>query len=72
MRPWYNTDDPIVHRNVETLYELARESFRQHAHWFESFAERCRVVEMSGAHHLFISNAREVLREVEDFVSSLP
>ena len=72
MRPWYNADDPAVRKNVETLYELARERFRRHVQWFEAFAERDRVLEISGAHHLFISNAREVLREIDDFVSSLP
>lgn len=40
MRPWYMADDPIVRKNVETLYELARERFRRHAQWFEAFAER--------------------------------
>lgn len=72
MRPWYKADDPVVHKNVETLYELARERFQRHARWFEAFAERGRVSEIPGAHHLFISNAREVLREIDDFVSSLP
>ena len=68
--------DPSPHQTtlvkVEDAVELevSRESFRRHAHWFESFATRGRVVEMSGTHHLFISNAREVLREVEEFVSS--
>jgi non-heme chloroperoxidase len=72
MRPWYNADDPAVRKNVETLYELARERFRRHVQWFEAFAERDRVLEIPGAHHLFISNAREVLREIDGFVSSLP
>ena len=72
MRPWYQADDPVVRKNVETLYELARERFRRHVQWFEAFAERDRVLEIPGAHHLFISNAREVLREIDGFVSSLP
>jgi pimeloyl-ACP methyl ester carboxylesterase len=72
MRPWYNADDPVVRKNVETLYELARERFRRHAQWFEAHAERGRVSELPGAHHLFITNAREVLREIDAFVSLLP
>jgi pimeloyl-ACP methyl ester carboxylesterase len=72
MRPWYKADDPVIQKNVETLYGLARERFERHAKWFKAFAERGRVSEISGAHHLFISNAREVLREIDDFMSSLP
>jgi pimeloyl-ACP methyl ester carboxylesterase len=72
MRPWYSPDDPVVHQNVEALYKLARERFRRHAEWFEAFAERGRVSEIPGAHHLFISHPLEVLREIDDFVSSLP
>jgi hypothetical protein len=72
MRPWYAADDPVVRTNVETLYKLARERFGRHTQWFEAFADRGRVLELPGAHHLFISNAREVLRGIDDFVSSLP
>jgi hypothetical protein len=72
MRPWYNADDPVARKNVETLYELARERFRRHAQWFEAFAERGQVLEIPGAHHLFVSNPREVLPEIDNFVSSLP
>jgi len=71
MRPWYPADDPVVRKNVETLYELTRERLRRHVQWFEAFADRGRVVEIPGAHHLFISHPREVLRTIEGFVSSL-
>ena len=72
MQPWYRAGDPVVRQNVERLYKLARERFRRHAEWFEAFAERGRISEISGAHHLFITNAREVLRQIDDFVSTLP
>jgi non-heme chloroperoxidase len=72
MRPWYAADDPAVRERVETLYRLARERFGRHAKWFESFAERGRVSDFSGAHHLFITNAADVLHEIQEFVSSLP
>jgi hypothetical protein len=72
MRPWYHADNPVVQQNVAALYKLARERFRRHAEWFEAFAERGRVSEISGAHHLFITHPREVLREIDDFVSLLP
>lgn len=72
MRPWYTADDPALRERVQTLYRLARERFGRHAKWFQAFAERGRVLELSGAHHLFITNPREVLHEIEAFVSSLP
>jgi pimeloyl-ACP methyl ester carboxylesterase len=71
MRPWYEADDPAVRERVETLYRLARERFGRHAKWFTAFAERGRVSELAGAHHLFISNPQDVLQQIDAFVSSL-
>lgn len=65
-------DDPALREGVEKLYLVTRERVRHHAKWFEAFAERGRVVELSGTHDLLISNPREVLQQVEAFVSSLP
>jgi len=48
-----------------------RERVGNHIKWFERFAERERVAELSGAHHLFISNPREVLQHIDAFVSPL-
>jgi len=66
------TDDPAMGERVEKLYLLTRERVRKHAKWFEAFAERGRVVELSGTHSLVISSPREVLEQIEAFVSSLP
>jgi non-heme chloroperoxidase len=63
--------DAGVRERVERLYQLTRGRVRNHEKWFEAFAERGRVVELSGAHHLFISNPREVLEQIDAFVSSL-
>jgi non-heme chloroperoxidase len=63
--------DAAVRERVEKLYHLTRERVRHHRQWFEAFAERARVVELSGAHHLFISNPREVLEQIDVFTSSL-
>jgi pimeloyl-ACP methyl ester carboxylesterase len=64
-------DDPALRECVETLYLLTRERVRNHEKWFEAFAERGRVVELSGTHDLIVSNPREVLEQIEAFVSSL-
>jgi pimeloyl-ACP methyl ester carboxylesterase len=71
MRAWYDAKDPATRENVEKLFVLTRERFRSHARWFERFAPGARITEISGAHHLFISNGPEVLREIQTFVSSL-
>jgi pimeloyl-ACP methyl ester carboxylesterase len=63
-------DDPAIRERVEKLYLLTRERVRKHVKWFEAFAEKRRVVELSGTHDLVISNPREVLEQVEAFVSS--
>ena len=71
MRPWYDANDPTLRERVQTFYRLARERFERHAKWFKAFADGGRVSEISGQHHLFISNQREVLKEIEGFVASL-
>jgi len=57
-------DDPAIRERVEKLYQLTRERVRKHVKWFEAFAERGRVVEVSGTHNLVISNPREVLQHI--------
>jgi non-heme chloroperoxidase len=64
-------DDPASRESVEKLYLLTRERFRNHAKWFAAFAERGHVVELSGNHDLIVSNSRELLQQIEAFVSSL-
>ena len=71
MRPWYDASDPAVRKRVETLYPLERENVARHAKWFAAFAERGRVSELSGGHDLFVSNPREVLEQIDAFVSAL-
>ena len=71
MRPWYNANDPTVRERVEKLYPLERENVSRHARWFAAFAERGRISELSGGHDLFVSNPREVLQQIDGFVSSI-
>jgi len=63
--------DPVIRERVEKLYSVTRERVRKHIKWFEAFAERGRVVELSGNHDLVVSNPREVHQQIEAFVSSL-
>jgi pimeloyl-ACP methyl ester carboxylesterase len=63
--------DPVLREQVEKLFVLTRDRVRKHEKWFEAFADRGRVVELSGTHNLVISNAREVLEQIEAFMSSL-
>jgi len=72
MRPWYATDDPALRERVEKLYGLQRARVDGHIKWFEAFAARRRVVEIAGAHHLFLSNPREVLQQIDGFMTSMP
>jgi pimeloyl-ACP methyl ester carboxylesterase len=72
MRPWYKAGDPAVRERVETLYRLERDNVARHAKWFGAFAEQGRVSEVSGGHDLLVSNPRDVLEQIEAFVSSLP
>lgn len=65
------TEDPVVRERVEKLYDLTRERVRNHEKWFEAFAERGRVAELSGTHDLIASNPRDVLAQIEAFVSWL-
>ena len=71
IRPWYASDDPETRGRVEKLYQLTRARFEGHANWFKMFAPQGRVTEISGAHHLFLSNPSEVVQQIDAFVSSL-
>jgi pimeloyl-ACP methyl ester carboxylesterase len=70
MRPWYPTDDSALRERVEQLFRLERERVGNHIKWFQRFAEHGHVSEVSGAHHLFVSNPREVLEQIEGFVAA--
>jgi hypothetical protein len=65
-------DDPAVRDNVQELYLLTRARVSRHEKWFKAFAERGRVAELSGTHDLIGSNPRELLQQIEAFVSTLP
>jgi pimeloyl-ACP methyl ester carboxylesterase len=66
-----NVDQPDLRERFERLYQLTRARVRHHERWFETFCERGRVVEVSGTHHLIISNPGKVLDEIQAFVSSV-
>ena len=63
--------DPAIREGVEKLFVLTRDRVRNHEKWFKAFAERGRVVELSGTHDLIASNPREVLQEIETFVAQV-
>jgi hypothetical protein len=65
-------EGPVLRERAEKLCLLTRERVRNHVTWFQRFAERGRAVELSGTHDLIVSNSREVLDQIEAFVSSLP
>ena len=70
MRSWYAADDPAIRERVEKLYVLERARVENHIKWFEQFAARRRVVEIAGPHHLFLSKPREVLQQIDQFLST--
>jgi hypothetical protein len=63
--------DPELRTRVERLFELTRERVRKHEQWFAAFAEGGRVVKLSGSHDLIVSNPREVIEQIDAFVSGL-
>jgi pimeloyl-ACP methyl ester carboxylesterase len=71
MRPWYDAGDAQTKENVAGLFEQQRERFRWHSQWFAEFSKGGRVAEISGDHHLFLTNPEEVLREIDSFLSAL-
>lgn len=64
--------DPALRERIENVFLLTRERVRKHGKWFQAFAgEHGRVVELSGTHHLIISNPREVAEQIDAFTSRL-
>jgi non-heme chloroperoxidase len=72
MRPWYAAGDSNVQQSVQALFPLERARFAGHAKWFEAFSRGGRVAEISGAHHLFLSNPSEVLQQIDAFMAAIP
>jgi non-heme chloroperoxidase len=64
-------DDPALRERIEQLFALTRERVRNHEKWFQAFADGGHVVELSGPHHLIVCNPREVLQQIERFMSSI-
>jgi pimeloyl-ACP methyl ester carboxylesterase len=64
-------DDPALREQIEKLFVLTRERVRNHEKWFQAFAEGGRVVEIAGPHHLIVSNPRDVLQQIDGFMSSI-
>ena len=64
--------DPVIRERVEKLFELTRARVSKHEKWFAAFAEGGRVVELSGPHNLIVSSPREVVQQIEAFITSLP
>lgn len=64
-------DAAALREQVEKLYALTRERVTNHEKWFSAFAEKPRIVELSGTHDLISSNPRGVLEQIEAFMSSI-
>jgi pimeloyl-ACP methyl ester carboxylesterase len=64
--------DVSVRQAMTKEIQGAYKPYNPHEKWFAAFAERGRVVELSGTHDLIVSNPREVLQQIEAFASSLP
>jgi pimeloyl-ACP methyl ester carboxylesterase len=71
MQRWYNRDDPAIRERVADLFRLGRESFTRHANWFDRLSGGGRVTEIAGPHDLFITHPREVLQQIDQFMSSI-
>ncbi len=71
MRPWYPIDDPTIGARVDELYRLQRDRVERHGDWFQRLVQRGRVAEIAGAHHLFVSNPKEVIDEIGIFTATL-
>jgi non-heme chloroperoxidase len=63
--------DPLVRARIDKLCELTRARVLHHQEWFKAFAPRGRVVGLSGAHHLVVSNPQDVRRQIDAFMSSI-
>jgi pimeloyl-ACP methyl ester carboxylesterase len=61
--------DPDLRSRVDTLFRLTVARVRKHAQWYQAFADRGRVVELSGNHDLIVSSPDEVIAHVEAFAS---
>ncbi|MFN0102262.1 MAG: alpha/beta fold hydrolase [Bryobacteraceae bacterium] len=70
--PWLRTQDPVRVAALDEAYAFGNQERALAKKAFLSGAANRRVVELMGAnHYLFLSNEREVLREVRAFLSGV-
>jgi non-heme chloroperoxidase len=69
---WIETStDPATRDAAKTYYAAIDAATEQQAKALEEGVPTARVVRMRGAHHIFLSNERETLREMRTFLASL-
>jgi hypothetical protein len=71
--PWIVTDDPVVKKNMEKLYELNLANVRRQMATFDNEVAESQVIELVGAsHNIFVSNESDVLRGILEFAAARP
>ena len=65
------SSNPTVRRAAEAYFSLADSLADKQAEAFRTAVPTARVVRLRGMHYIFLSNEREVLREIRAFVTGL-
>ena len=63
--------DPAVRKVADAYFTTADALAERQARAFQEGVPKARVVRLRGMHYLFISNERDVLREMRAFLAGL-
>ena len=66
-----NSTDPAVREAAKAYYTKIDTLKDQQAKAFEGYVPTARVIRLRGAHHIFLSNEPDVLREMRAFLAGL-
>jgi pimeloyl-ACP methyl ester carboxylesterase len=70
--PWVNkSTDPAVRKAAEAYFTTIDALTEKQAKAFEDNVPTARVIRLRGAHHIFLSNESDVLREMRAFLAGL-
>lgn len=67
--PCYNDFDSIQRKAARDVYQIDQSFAKEQMNIFRSKMQNGRVKEVHANHHLFISNAKEVEKEIRDFLA---
>jgi non-heme chloroperoxidase len=70
--PWIVTEDPIVQKNMTSLYELNLANIRRQMATFDNEVVQSQAIELAAGHNVYVTNEADVLKAIFEFAAAHP